>query len=122
VAGEYQDLQAGGLGAENVEDAVLADGVGVHQDVIEDEDLGLFGGEFLGDGEAKAEEELFLGSLGELVEGVNGFAGAADAGDLEVLIQEDFAGGVAGEFGKGSREALLQWGDHGLSLCVGIGA
>ena len=64
VAGEDKDLETSGLGAEDVEDAVLADGVGVHQDIIEDEDLGLVGREFLRHGEAEAEEELFLGSLG----------------------------------------------------------
>lgn len=100
MAGEDEDLEAGGLGAEDVEDAFLADGVGVHQDVVEDEDLGFVGGEFLRDGEAEAEEELFLGTLRELVEGVGLVAGAADAGDLQVLVQEDFARGVAGEFGE----------------------
>jgi hypothetical protein len=56
-------LQAGGLPAENVEDAFLADGVGVHEDVVKDQHLRFVDGKFLCDGEAKAEEELFLGAL-----------------------------------------------------------
>lgn len=64
MAGEDEDLEAVGLGAEDVEDAVLADGVGVYQDIIKDEDLGLVGREFLGHGEAEAEEELFFRTLG----------------------------------------------------------
>ena len=63
VAGKDEDLQARGLRAEDIEDAVLADGVGIHQDVVEDEDLRLVGGEFLGDGKTEAEEELLLGAL-----------------------------------------------------------
>ena len=114
VAGEDYDLHAGGLGAEDIEDTFLADGVGVHQNVVEDEDLGFVDGQFLGDGEAEAEEELFFGSLRELVKGVGGFAGAADAVDLEVFVEEDFAGGVAGEFGEGGREAVFQGGENGL--------
>ena len=64
VAGEDKDLETSGLGAEDVEDALLADGVGVDQDVVEDEHLRFIGGEFLGDGQAEAEEELFFGALG----------------------------------------------------------
>jgi len=64
VAGEDEDLQAFGLRAEDIEDAFLADLVGVYQDVVEDEDLGFVGGEFLCDCQAEAEEELFFGSLG----------------------------------------------------------
>lgn len=114
VAGKDEDLQARGLGAEDVENAVLADGVGVHQDVVEDQDLRLVGGEFLGDGEAEAEEELLLGALRELLESVGLLPTAADAGDLESLVEEDLAGGVAGEFGEGGAEALLQRGEDGL--------
>lgn len=51
VACEEEDLQAVGLRAEDVEDAVLADGVGVHQDVVEDEDLQLVGREWVRHGE-----------------------------------------------------------------------
>jgi hypothetical protein len=89
------------LGAENIEDAFLADGVGVHQDVVEDEHLGFIGREFLGDCQPEAEEELFLGALRQVVEGVDGITSATDAGDLEVFIQEDFAVADAGEFGEG---------------------
>ena len=59
-----------GLGGEDVEDVLLADLVGVYQDVIKDEDLGFVGREFLGDGETEAEEELFFGALRKLGEGV----------------------------------------------------
>ena len=52
MTGEDDDLQAGGVGAEDVEDAFLPNGVGIHQHVIEDENLGFVGGEFLRDGDA----------------------------------------------------------------------
>jgi len=103
-----------GLGGEDVEDVLLADLVGVYQDVIKDEDLGFVGREFLGDGETEAEEELFFGALRKLVEGVGCVASAANAGNLEMFIEEDFAVGHAGEFGEGRCKALFQGNEHRL--------
>ena len=79
----------------------MADGIGVDQDVVKDEHLRLIGGEFLGDGQAEAKEELFLGTLGQAVEGVGRITCAPDAGNLEVFIQKDFAVADASEFREG---------------------
>lgn len=53
MAGEDQDLQARRVRAEDVEDAFLANGIRVHQD-IQDQHLRLGGREFLGDGNSEA--------------------------------------------------------------------
>lgn len=113
VAGDDEDLEVGGLGAEDVEDAFLADGVGVHQDVVEDEDLRFVGREFLRDGQAEVEEELILGALGQVFEGV--VAGDEEGislvlhGEVERAFQRGEtgfaeAGGFGAELGKAGAE------------------
>lgn len=114
MARKDQNLEAVGLGVQDVENAFLADGVGVDQYVVKDEDLRFVGCEFLSNGEAEAEEELFFGTLGELVEGVSFVTGAADSGNLQVFVEEDLTGGVASEFSEGGGEAVFQGGQYGL--------
>jgi len=114
VAGEDKDLQTFRLGVEDVENALLANWVGIHQYVVEDKNLRFVGSEFLRNGEAEAEKELFFGTLGELVEGVGFVAGSADSGDLEMFVEEDLTGGVASEFSEGGGEAVFQGGQYGL--------
>jgi len=107
-------LEIGGQRAQQIKDAFLTNWIGVDQDVVEDEDLRFVGYEFLRNGEAEAEKELFFGALGELVECMGFFAGAADAGDLQVFVEEDLTGGVASEFSEGGGEAVFQGGQYGL--------
>ena len=83
--------------AEKVKDTFLADGVRVDEDVVEYENLRLLGGEFLSNGNAEAEEKLLAGTLREVIKGMHGITGPADAGHLEVVVKEDAPIGTSGE-------------------------
>lgn len=63
MTGENDDLEFDGERAQDVEYPFLSYRIRVNQDVVEDEHLRFGGGEFLGDGDAEAEEELFFRSL-----------------------------------------------------------
>lgn len=51
-----------GLGTEDVEDAVLADGGGVHGEGGEKDDFGLVGAELMGNGETAADAPIATGA------------------------------------------------------------
>ena len=108
MAGENEDLQTGGEGGDHVQDALLADGVGVHQHVVQDEELGLVGGQLLRHRDAETEEQLLLRALRQAGERIQFLAGAAEPGDLQGLVEENVALAVAGDFGERGGEALLQ--------------
>jgi len=114
VAGENDDLELTGKGTEDIQDALLAHGVRVHQNVIEDEDLRLVGREFLSHGNPQALQQLFFGTLREVFERVNFLPRPADPGNLKMFVQEHLSSGVASQFGKGNGESLFERRQHGL--------
>ena len=100
---------------QHVEDTLLAGSVGVDEHVVEDEDLraATAGDQFLGYRETQAEEQLFLGTLGEIVEGDEFVVLATEALNLEGFVQEDLAVAVAADLAEACAETRLERGEDG---------
>ena len=71
MTGENEKLNPFRERPEDIQNAFLPDGIGVDQDIVEDENLPLVAGEFLGDGNAQAKQELLAGTLGKAVKAVH---------------------------------------------------
>lgn len=114
VAGQDDDLQPARDGREGLHDAFLPYGVGVHENVIKDQDLRFGDREFLGDRNPEAKEQLLPGTLGKQFEGMGLLATPAHAGDAKRFIKEHPAVWRTGEFGECRAQPLFQRCEDGL--------
>jgi hypothetical protein len=114
VAGKDEDLEFGGKRAQQVKDSFLTNRIGVYKNIVEDEDLGFVAGKFLGYGDAEAEEKLLAGTLGKTVEWINRLAGAAEPGNLKVVVQKDLSACIRSQICKSRGEALFQRSQDGF--------
>ena len=93
----------------------MAHAVRVHQRVVENQRVRLFGRKLFGHRKAQAKKKLLFGALREVLVGYERIGRRAHAADLQVLVEEYGSGGLAGDFSE--LYGFFEW----ESSCASVG-